>query len=58
MCVCVWVREFRAMAVTVTAEDPIEKEWSQPVQPGAPESVWSRNNRGTRLQSRPAGRML
>ncbi|KAA8586730.1 hypothetical protein FQN60_000566, partial [Etheostoma spectabile] len=27
-----------AMAVTVTAEDPIEKEWSQPVRPGAPES--------------------
>ncbi|KAI9548176.1 hypothetical protein NQZ68_010395 [Dissostichus eleginoides] len=31
-CGCPW-----AMTVTVTAEDPIEKEWSQPVQPGAPE---------------------
>lgn len=32
------------MAVTMTAEDPIEKEWSQPMQPGASETVWSRNN--------------
>ena len=40
LCVCVCVlRVFRAMAVTVTAEDPIEKEWSQPVRPGAPEPV-------------------
>lgn len=37
MCVREW--EFRAMAVTMTAEDPIEKEWSQPVQPGASETV-------------------
>lgn len=42
MCVQEW--EFRATAVTMTAEDPIEKEWSQSVQPGASETVWSRNN--------------
>jgi len=44
LCFCVW--EFTATAVAMTAEDPIENEWSQPVRPGAPEFVWSCNNRG------------